>query len=427
MNLFQWLGQSIGLGTRFTKFWATYFGASAGGEVITTSRAMTISAVMQGTRLYGTTVGTLPINVFRNLPNGESEIVRDDANPYDLVLRVSPNEDVTTTEFWEAMVGATLLTGNGYARKQRVGSRLVGLEIVTASPYRKPDFALWYRGTDQFGRQFDLPHSEMFHLKGFSLGGDEGLSIVQFGALSLGTTLSGLKTSAKIMQSGLGTAGFLETQQVLEEPDRDRLQQIMNKFVTSENPAKVMMLEGGMKFNRMSVSAADAQLLDQIKFGVEEVARWLGIPPILLGHSSDGQTMWGTGTEAIVGTWYTLGLRAFLTRIEKAIHKRVIEPADRSRFFVKFNVDALLRGDSQAQAILFAAAAQNGWMTRNEIRKLLDLPPLPGGDDLTVQVNLTLLQDLRSQNQQTANQARAALLNWLTELEGQKANNQKAA
>jgi HK97 family phage portal protein len=188
----------------------------------------------------------------------------------------------------------------------------------------------------------------------------------------------------------------------------------------------MMILEAGMTFNGITMKPVDAELLATMGFSVEEIGRWLGMPPILLGHSSAGQTNWGTGIESIIGAWYTLGLRAKLTRTEKAITKRLFDPGDRFKFFPKFNVDGLLRGDSASQAALFSAAAQNGWLTRNEIRKLLDLPPKEGGDELTVQVNLTLLKDLGSQNKALATQAKNALLQWLNDNENPAAGRKSA-
>jgi hypothetical protein len=106
--------------------------------------------------------------------------------------------------------------------------------------------------------------------------------------------------------------------------------------------------------------------------------------------------MWGTGVEQIIQAWYTLSLRALLVRIEKAIQKRVIEPADVIRYYAKFNVEGLLRGDSTARAALYSVFAQNGIMTRDEIRELEDLAPylLGGSDKLTAQVNLTTLDKI---------------------------------
>jgi HK97 family phage portal protein len=207
----------------------------------------------------------------------------------------------------------------------------------------------------------------------------------------------------------------LEYSGTLNEPDRDKLEKILETFQGTHSTNKILVTEGGMKFNRIGMSAVDAELLNTIRFGVEEIARWADMPPVLLMHSAEGVTQWGSGIEAIILAWLQLGLRARLTRIEKTIGKRLIEPADQRRFFVKFNIDALLRGDAASQAQLFGAAAQNGWLTRNEIRRLLDLPRStdPNADRLTVQVNMTLLEDLGSQQQQQALAARNSLLQLL--------------
>lgn len=426
MSILSWLGRTIGLTGGFSKFWATFAGVdqSWSGELMTSDKAMQLSAVWRAVRLEAETVGTLPMNTYENPANGgDPVLVRD--GPYDDLLRISPNVDMTTTEFWEAMVGAQRLVGNGYALKHRLGGRVVSLEVLDpelTEPFRRPsDHSLRYRGRDSAGNPLGdnpsdgVPASEIFHLKGFSFGGDRGLSMVQYGAQSLGTMLAGNKTAGRIFRSGLGTAGFIEYGGTLNEPDREKLEKILASYQGTNSTDKLMVLEGGMKFNRVSMSAADAQLLMHIRFGIEEIARWADMPPVLLMHSAEGVTQWGSGIEAIILSWLQLGLRARLTRIEKTIGKRLIEPRDQRRFFVKINIDALLRGDSQSQAALFSAAAQNGWLTRNEIRRLLDLPRFndPAADQLTVQVNLTHLKDLGSQNAQQATAARNALLQLL--------------
>lgn len=418
MSLLSWLGRRIGLTGPFSKFWAAVAGndTSWSGETINAEKALQIAAVWRAVRLEAETVGTLPLNTYEQpADGGDPVIIRD--GPYDDLLRISPNADLTTTEFWEAMVGAARLVGNGYALKHRNAGRVSSLEIPNAAePYRRrSDNALFYRGKDSADNPFDVPASEMFHLKGFSFGGDLGLSMVQYGAQSLATMFAGNKTAGRIFRSGLGTAGVVEYGGTLGEDERGKLEKILAQYQSTNATDKLLVLEGGMKFTRVSMSAVDAELLSTIRFGIEEIARWADMPPVLLMHSAEGVTQWGSGVEAIILAWLQLGLRARLTRIEKTIGKRLIEPKDQRRFFVKFNIDALLRGDSVAQAQLFGAALQNGWMTRAEVRKLLDLPPStdPNADKLTVQVNMTLLKDLGSQQQQQASAARNALLQLL--------------
>jgi HK97 family phage portal protein len=417
MSLLSWLGRRIGLSGPFSKFWAAFAGqdTSWSGESINAEKALQIAAVWRAVRLEAETVGTLPLNTYEQpADGGDPKLVRD--GPYDDLLRISPNADLTTTEFWEAMVGAARLVGNGYALKHRAAGTVRSLEIPNAAePFRDNNNALRYRGKDSADNPFDVPASEMFHLKGFSFGGDEGLSMVRYGAQSLATMLAGNKTAGKIFKSGLGTSGVIEYNGTLNEPDREKLEKILANYQGTHATDKLLVLEGGMKFSRISMNAVDAELLSTIRFGIEEIARWADMPPVLLMHSAEGVTQWGSGIEAIILAWLQLGLRARLTRIEKTIGKRLIEPKDQRRFFVKFNIDALLRGDAASQAQLFSAAAQNGWLTRNEIRRLLDLPRSTdaGADQLTVQVNMTFLKDLGSQNQQQATAARNALMQLL--------------
>jgi HK97 family phage portal protein len=430
MSLLSWMGRSLGLSTPYNRFWSTYFGREThAGETVNVSSALSLSGFWRGIRLYAETVGSLPLGIFETDAAGNSIAIKDPSNPY-VALFMSPNEYQTGSEFWESLIAAELVLGNGYALKRRVGKRLVALDSVDqgqTAPYREPGSnELRYRGVDLQNNSFDVPASEMFHLKGFSFGGDAGVSCIYYAAQSLGVAQAAQKTAGKMFGSGLSASGFVQTNSILKDGDREKFEGILSKYQGSDAAGKMMILEAGTTFNGITMKPVDAELLATMGFSVEEIGRWLGMPPILLGHSSAGQTNWGTGIESIIGAWYTLGLRAKLTRTEKAITKRLFDPGDRFKFFPKFNVDGLLRGDSASQAALFSAAAQNGWLTRNEIRKLLDLPPKEGGDELTVQVNLTLLKDLGSQNKALATQAKNALLQWLNDNENPAAGRKSA-
>jgi HK97 family phage portal protein len=401
-TLFTWLGRSIGLGPQSGRFWAAWSGnktdsGEAGGNP---ERAMTLSAFHRGVRLYAETCATLPLDVFKVGRDGRGVLVTDPGDQYRMVLKQSPNQDQTPVEFWEGLIGCELVTGDGLARKVKVGDRLVAMLLMDPTRtaiMRDPNtFALKYVYTDPRGTRVELTPDDVFHLKGFGFGGDRGLSIVQYGAQTFGTALAADKVAAKMFKSGLTSSGFIETGQVINELDRPRLEQVLSEYQGSDNAGKLMILEAGMKYTAITMSAQDAQLLASRGFNIEEIARWLGMPPVLLGHNGAGSTMWGTGVEQIIQAWYTLGLRALLHRIEQAIQKRVIAPADQARYYVKFNVEGLLRGDSAARANLYSVFVQNGIMTRAEVRELEDLEPYKGtgADKLTAQVNLTTLEHI---------------------------------
>ncbi len=418
-GLFTWLGRTFGLTFASQKFWAAIAGnATWAGETVTAQRAMTISAVFRAVRLTAETIATLPSGVYEIGPDGRGRRVKQ-GNVYDLVLRVSPNADETPVEFWEGIVGCMMLIGDGMAEKQFVGDRLVGMtlmdpsRVVVVRDYR----GLVYRYTDYEGKIRELLRDQVFHLKGFGFGGDRGMSVVQYGANSLSSTLAADKTAGKMWRSGLSSSGFVETGQVLEEPDRDRLTKILSEYQGTDNAGKLMILEGGMKYTPITINPDDAQLLLSRQFNIEEVGRWFGMPPILLGHAGAGQTMWGSGVEQIIQAWYSLSLRALITRIEKAVAKRIFSPGDALRYYYKINVEGLLRGDSAARAALYSVFAQNGIMTRDEIRDLEDLAPytLGGADVLTAQVNLTTLDKIgQAMAAGTQDQAvKNALRTWL--------------
>ncbi len=400
-SLFEWIGRSIGLGPSSTRFWAAWAGKGTNsGENVNPERAMTLSAFNRGVRLTAETVATLPKCVYKLGPDGEFHEVTDPADQYVQVLCRSPNQDQTDVEFWEGIVGCELVIGDGLARKIKLGNRLVAMTLMDptrTAAFRNPQtFALTWRYTDPTGKMIELQPSEVFHLKGFGFGGDRGMSVVQYGAQTIGSSLAADKVAAKMFKSGLTASGFLETNQAIQEGDRPRLEQIMAEYQGSDEAGKIMILEGGMKYTAVSMSAVDAQLLQARGFNIEEIARWLGMPPILLGHNGQGATMWGTGVEQIIQAWYTLSLRALLHRIEAAVQKRVFAPEHQAIYYFKINVEGLLRGDSAARANFYSVMVQNGIMTRAEARELEDLEKYKGGGDekLTAQVNLTTLDHL---------------------------------
>jgi HK97 family phage portal protein len=399
MILFDWIGKKVGLsGDQAKRFWASFAGGNWSGETVTFEKAMMVMAFWRGVRLTAETVATLPPNIYEYL-NGSSEGTLARGNQYDTLLRVSPSLNVTSVEFWEAMVGAMIVVGNGYALKQRIGGRIVSMDLMVPDPaysypYRDANKNLRYRLRDWQGRDYlNVDPADVFHLKGFSFGSDSGLSALYYGSQALGMTIAANKVAGRTFASGLSSSGFLETNQVLNEPDRDRLNEIMGQYQSNSSPGKMMILEGGMKYNKLSMTAVDAQLLETMGFNIDELGRLLGMPPILLGHSSNGQTMWGTGVESIIQAWYTLGLRAILTRIEKCVQARVIEVKDQARYYFRFNVKGLLRGDSQTQALIAASMVQNGIRNRDEVRADDDDTPIPGGGGkiFTAQTNLATL------------------------------------
>lgn len=372
------------------------FGPSAAGKLVTPDTAMQVSAFWACVRLLSETIATLPLALYRRRPDGGRVDASD--HPLSALLRVSPDGEHTAVEFWEGLVLSMCLNGDAFAEKVRAGGRLVALLPLRAdltNVRREANGRLAYVYADPAGQRV-LDEDEVFHLRAFGNCGLRGFSPLMFARQTVGASIAADETANKLFANGVRPSGVLQVDQILKKDQREDLRaNIVAPLAGSGNAGGVFVLEAGMKFSPISLSPADSQLLETRRWHVEEIARWFGIPPILIGHASEGQTMWGTGVEQIALSWLTLGLRAQLRRIEAAIHLRLLRPEERASLYAEFAVEGLLRADSAARAKLYASFAQNGIMDRDEIREKENLSRRGGGaGKLTVQSNLLPIDDL---------------------------------
>lgn len=359
--------------------------------------AMQLAAWWAGVRLISETVATLPIGVYERQSDG-SKASKSDHALYSL-LHDSPNADQTAAEFWENQVAALCITGNSYALKDKRGDgSVISLTPInsTVDVRRDDNGDLRYRFAFR-GDRYDVTEEDVFHIRGFGDDGNgRGLSPVEYARQTLGIAEAiGAATGGHFKAGMKSSVFFTAPQGVKLTPDQrgDFRKAFIDPYIGGE-ATNAGLLEHGFDVKSVSINARDAELLLSWKFSVEEICRWLRVPPVLVGHAAEGQTMWGSGIEQIMLGWLTLGLRPYLTRIEQAIKKRLIVPAERGKIFAEFNVEGLLRADSAGRAALMSSLGQNGYLTRNEGRALDNRPPMPGGDVLTVQSNLVPLDML---------------------------------
>lgn len=364
---------------------------SSAGKVVTGENALTLDVVFACVRLIAQAIATLPLKLYEKTTAGRVELAD---HPLAAVL-ADPNADQTAFEFWEGLVARAVLNGNGYAHKRFQGRFLSALVPLVAVPRRDRLGDLVYDTFDR-GQLVTLPRDEVFHVKGFGLGGDEGLSAIRFGANTLGTALAAEEAAAKFFANGLMASGVIHGEHVLKKEQRDQLQETLEKYRGSPNAFKLLLLEAGLKYQTMLINPDDAQLLDARGFHVEQGCRWFGVPPIMVGHAGQGQTMWGSGVEQILLSFLVLGVNPIANRIEQRIRKQLIGPAERRRVYAEYNREALLQMDSKAKAEFLASLTQNGLMSRLEGRAKLNLPPTgqAGEELLTAQTNLAPLGEL---------------------------------
>lgn len=358
-------------------------GMSTAGRAVTSSSALTLSAAWSCVKGNAQLIGSLPAALYERGPNGTRSPIDTDLAE---ILTVSPCAGLTAMEFWESQVAALLLQGNGYAERLYVGRRLVGLQpLFGVAPQRRADGRFDYRVTDR-GRAEILPPEKVFHLRGFGAGDGLGLSAIKHGVQSMGAALAAEETAAGVFSNGMMAAGVLKSPDVLTPVQRDQLRDMLGRYTGSKRAGKVLTLEGGLSYEQLQMNPEDAQLLDTRRFSIEDVCRWFGTPPIIIGHAGQGQTMWGTGVEAIMLAWLTLGINPMLRRIEARILKDLVPPERRGRWFVEWNREAMLQMDSQAKGEFLSKMTTGGIMSSDESRDKLNLPRRGGAaDDLRAQ------------------------------------------
>lgn len=355
-----------------------------------------LSAAWACVRLLASTISTLPLNMYERVSDNQRRLATD-FQLYPL-LHDQPNADMTAQIFWEAYMASLLLRGRAYGWK-RYGTQgqISAIDFLPpdqTSRTRQSDGSWLYRYVDKLGQSHSIPERDIFATIGFTLDGIEGLSPIAYGA-GVFTSAIGADTAANnVMRRGLMSTIAFSMEQVIKKDQRKEFRDNYRQDVAGAlNAGKPLLLEGGMKATPLSINPKDAQLLESRAWSIEEICRWFAVPPFMIGHA-EKSTSWGTGIEQQQIGFLTFALRPWLKRIEQSIRKDLLTTTQQGRYYAEFAIDALLRADTSARSNLYSSAGQNGWMTRNEIRALENLPPMAGGDVLTAQSNLLPLAQL---------------------------------
>lgn len=393
--LSRWFGIGDAEGAKAAGWFTFIGGRNSAGKTVTVDSALTVAAAFACVRLLSESAGILPVGVYRRTADGGREAVTD--HPAHRLVHDGPNPDMTSAEYWEAVVANMATAGNSYALKIEDGGKPSSLEWIAPHDMQVSRYPSTHELRYQFswhGRTFDVGPERVIHFRGFGKGGDRGLSVIQYGANTLGIAMAADDTAGRQFKSSTSKAGFIQTDKILTEPQRVQFGKSLTSFQDSEESDKMMLLEGGFKFEATGINPNDLQLLTARGFSVEQVCSMFRVPPFMIGHT-EKTTSWGTGLEQQVIGFLTFALLPYLRKIESRANLSLLSAGDRAAgLYVKFNIEALLRADSTARMAFYSAAAQNGIMNRDEIRDKEELPRVPGGAQFTVQSNLVPLDRL---------------------------------
>lgn len=361
-------------------------------------KAMQLSTVFACVRLVSETVGTLPCVVYRRESDGGKIPAPD--YPLFFLLAYSPNADFTSVEYFERMVADLCLWGNHFSEIMRgVTGNIValnGLDPALVTVGRDRAGTIRYLYADPYQGWREIPEADMFHVRGFAKTNDDvvGLSPISCARVSLEIAASSDAVAANTYRNGMRPTGTLSTDRTLEPAQREQERAWVQKAVGGlKNSGGLLVLEAGYKYQQLSMNPADAQMLENRAFNVEDICRWFRVPPFMVGHT-EKSTSWGSGLEQQGLAFATYTLKPYLDRIESAIQKKLIPAKDRFLFLAEFNLDGLLRADSEGRAKHYSTALQNGWMNRDEVRAKENMGKIPGGEVYTVQSNMLALDQV---------------------------------
>ena len=352
----------------------------ASGVAVNEQTALRHVAVYRCVELIAGTCAALPLKAYR-----KPERKALDTWP----VLADPHPELTKFETWEIAYACLLLWGNAYFRKLRDGAGRVRYlwpihparvepDLIDPTP-RNPGGKV-FAVTDQSGYRKPYTNYEILHIPGLGYDGLKGLSRIRLAAQAIGVGLAAEEYAARFFGSGSLFSGILSTDQQLDQAKAEQLKERWKAKVGGLSKAHdIAVLDGGAKFQPVSIPPEDAQLLESRNWSVTDIARLFGLPPHAIGDV-EKSTSWGTGIEQqkIGMVQFTLQ-PSYLTRVEQRLTKHVIAPSD-PQVYAEHIVEGLLRGDSAARAAFYSQMRAMRAMTANEVRERENLEPYTGGD-----------------------------------------------
>ena len=365
-----------------------FFGSigPSSGYPVTEASALTVATVYRCCAIIGGAISQLPVHQFR-VANDERESVK---TPLWWLLNESPHPRWTASAWKEHIVRSVLMRGDSFATLDRYDSN--GVPRVITPRHTSKTFIsregdrLKYAFVDDDGITRGYEQEDVLHFPGFGFDGIKSLSVLQWAAKQgIGNALAAADYAGKTFAEGA------IPQIALKYPNKFSPAQaaaLRESFVATYGGSQggrrypLVLGEGG-DVKELSLTPEDAQLIETRKYERGDIATAFGVPPIMLGDN-EKTTSWGTGVEQITIGFVRYTLKPHLVRWEEELNRKLFKRAGQ---FVEFEVNGLLRGDSKAQADYFKAALGGpgsgpGWMTPNQVRKLSNQPPEPGGDRL---------------------------------------------
>lgn len=375
-----------------------FFGKSTAGKSVNDRTAMQIIAVYACVRVLSEAIAQLPLHVYEYTDKGKERVPK---HPLYFLLHDQPNPEMTSFVFRETLMAHLLIYGNAYAQIIRNGrGDVMGLyplmpDKIKADRDERNRLIYKYSRYDEQNPNFReqgeiiLPAEQVLHIPGLGFDGLVGYSPIAMAKNAIGLAVACDEYGASFFANGASPSAVLEHPGVIKNPERVR--EAWHRAYGSGNAHKTAILEEGMKYTPISIPNNEAQFLETRKFQIEEIARLYRVPLHMIGDL-DHATFSNIEHLSLEFVKYTLD--PWLIRWEQSLMKALLSDSEKGRYFIKFNVEGLLRGDYASRMQGYSVGIQNGFLCPNDVRELEDMNLIPedkGGFTFMVNGSMTPL------------------------------------
>jgi len=352
---------------------------SASGVTVTEQSALRSAAVYACVRVLAESVASLPLITYQRTTTGKERAINHAL--YGL-LHDTPNSEMTSFEFREAMMGHVLLWGNAYAEIE-LNNRG---DVLGLWPLRPDRMQVIRNQADELAYRYQMadnsytvfPQSRIFHLRGLSSNGIVGYSPIQMARNAIGLSLATEEFGSRFFSNGARPGAVLQHPGQLGDKAYERLKSgWAEQHQGLSNAQRMAILEEGMKIETIGVPPDDAQFLETRLFQIQEIARIFRVPLHKIGELTHATF---SNIEQQELHFVVDSLRSWLVRWEQAVTRDLIGPLERRTVFVEFLIDGMLRGDQASRYTAYATGRQWGWLSVNDVRRLENMNEIESGD-----------------------------------------------
>ena len=342
---------------------------SLAGVSVNDRSAMGLSAVYRCVSLISGSIASLPLRTVSTDANGITQRTNswldDPAGP----------DGVTGFEWVEFLMVSLLLHGNAYFQKITGGAgqllwlspippQCVGVEVK--------DGRKFYRIQLENGQSRQFTDREILHVPGISLDGYTGVSPITIAKNSLGAAIAGERSAARLFSNGLLSSAIVTPEDKLDEHEAAEIKASLSRSIAGESHAgEVVVINRQFKITPWSINPVDAQFLESRAFAIDEVSRWFGIPPHLLGQT-EKQTSFGAGLSEQNRGYAKYTLEPWTRRVEARL-TRLLSP----NLKAEFDFRSLVSPDPETEIRLLIDQVAGGLLSHDEARQILNRAPLP--------------------------------------------------